>query len=299
MNENNPLAIIAEAARNPDINPEVMEKLLDMQERVLDRNAKQAFNADFVTCQATMPAIAKDTPNLQTKSVYARLDTINRYLLPHVTECGFALSFGTADSPMDHHVRVTAELIHKEGHCKEYFYDSPHDGAGIQGAVNKTPAHARASALTYGERYLTTMIFNIVVSQDDDGNAANSVQEYTQEQWDTFKELTDKEKPNPLGYAAFESSMADLMGPIRSRHLEAFRIEKGITKESDRLRTLCREGHCIADEYAASMGSLLAEDDISGIDQLVEELTLSEKRIVWAHMEDGTRTKIEKMRESA
>jgi len=170
----NVLQIIATVAANPQANPDVMERLLDMQERILDRNAKESFNIDFVECQARMPSVLKDKLNKQTDSTYAKLATINKAILPHITKHGFALSFGTADSPLPDHTRITAELLHRGGHSKSYFYDCPYDLTGLKGSINKTPTHGKASATTYAERYLTTMIFNLVVMDDDDGNAANT-----------------------------------------------------------------------------------------------------------------------------
>ena len=47
---------------------------------------------------------------------------------------------------------------------------------GAKGGDVMTKTHAAGSALTYGQRYLLKMIFNIAIGSDDDGNAASSRQ---------------------------------------------------------------------------------------------------------------------------
>ena len=50
----------------------------------------------------------------------------------------------------------------------------PADGKGAKGGDVMTKTHATGSAMTYGQRYLVKMIFNIAVGADDDGRAAGA-----------------------------------------------------------------------------------------------------------------------------
>lgn len=164
---------IANAARDPNVDVDKMERLFAMHEKMQERQAEQAFSESMKAAQADMPSIRKDRHNSQTNSDYATLDEINSSITPIYTRHGFSLSYDTADSPLDGHVRVVCHVLHKEGHSKAYSYDTPMDSAGIGGKVNKTPTHARGSAITYGRRYLVLMIFNLTTGKDDDGNAAS------------------------------------------------------------------------------------------------------------------------------
>lgn len=164
---------IAQAARDPSVDVDKMERLFAMHEKMQDRMAEQAFSDAMKAAQAQMPTVAKDRHNTQTNSDYATLDAINKAITPVYTAHGFSLSYDTEDSPLDGHVRVVCHVLHRDGHSKSYRYDTPMDSAGIGGKVNKTPTHARGSAITYGRRYLVLMIFNLTTGYDDDGNSAS------------------------------------------------------------------------------------------------------------------------------
>lgn len=155
--------------------PEQLGMVLDAQERVLDRQAKQDFAIAMSECQSEMPNILKTKENKQTHSKYESLDALNKVISPVYTSHGFSISFGTDTAPNDDNpmIRVTAEVSHRGGWFKDYHYDLPYDMAGIAGTVNKTKIHASGSTLSYGRRYLLKLIFNLttVDELDDDGNS--------------------------------------------------------------------------------------------------------------------------------
>ncbi len=160
------------------LQPEQLGMILDAQERVLDREAKQQFSIAMAACQSQMPAILKTAENTQTHSKYETLDALNKAVSPVYTSNGFSVSFGTdtAHSIDDPMLRVTAEVSHVGGWVKNYHYDLPYDDLGIKGNVNKTKIHASGSTLSYGRRYLLKLIFNLttVDELDDDGNESGA-----------------------------------------------------------------------------------------------------------------------------
>lgn len=165
------LSFIAEAARDPAVDVSKMERLFEMRERMIDRQAHLDFNAALKAAKAQMPAIFRNKRNTQTNSNYADLAAVSDAMDPIITEHGFGLTFGTADSPLANHYRVTCTLTHDGGHEKEYQADIPIDSAGLKGNQNKTLTHAFGSTMSYGRRYLKMMIFDVKTT-DDDGNAA-------------------------------------------------------------------------------------------------------------------------------
>lgn len=173
----NILAVIARAAADPTVDVGKMERLMQMHRDEIARQAAQAYAEGLVAVQKAMPTVRKDRLNTQTNSTYATLEAVNRLVTPIYTAHGFALSFGTEESPVAEHVRIVCDVLHRDGHSRRYVYDAPMDGHGIGGKVNKTPTHARGSAISYGRRYLTNMIFNLTASdEDDDGNGAHGDQ---------------------------------------------------------------------------------------------------------------------------
>lgn len=167
-----------------------LDKLLDLQFRWDQDQARKAYADSMASAQAEMPAVFKDRLNKQTGSWYATLDSINNKVTPIYTKHGFSLSFDTEDSPLEKCIRIVCRVLHYKGHSETFRYDQPIDDVGIAGAVNKTQVHARGSAMTYGRRYLTLMIFNLSTSdEDDDGNGATTEEVPNQDQKvQSFKE---------------------------------------------------------------------------------------------------------------
>ncbi len=162
------LAIIEKVALDPDVNVDKMEKMLDMQERIFNKQAEIAFNKDMVACQAAIPTVAATVSNNQTNSKYAKFEHIMITIKPVLAKHGFCLSFGSEKSESEHHIVVTCDVMHSGGFSKRYQSDMPIDLTGIKGSVNKTNIHATASAYSYGKRYLTAMIFSIAIANEDD-----------------------------------------------------------------------------------------------------------------------------------
>ncbi len=187
-----------------NLQPEQLGMILDAQERVLDRQAKQDFNIAMAECQSEMPQILKAQYNEQTRSNYEGLDGLNKMISPVYTKHGFGISFGTDDCPREDFERVTAELMHKGGWNKTYHYDLPLDIAGIKGSVNKTKIHATGSTMSYGRRYLLKMIFNLTTSDeiDDDGNSAGT-EVISEDQVTVLTDLIEEVKANKVNFLKY------------------------------------------------------------------------------------------------
>ncbi len=165
------IAVIERAARDPSIDIDKMERLLAMQEKIFAKQAETAFNDAMALCQAEMPQIAPQSQNDQTNSLYAALEAIDRGARPVYTRHGFGLSFGTIDCPLPNFFRQTCLVTHRAGHSRLYQADLPIDMTGIKGNQNKTGIQGFGSTMSYGQRYMTKLVFNIVVGgEDNDGN---------------------------------------------------------------------------------------------------------------------------------
>lgn len=191
--QNSMLSIIERVATDESVDADKLERILNMQERIFDKNAEIQFNEAMADCQSELKPILKMSENRQTNSGYVKLDLIIKHGSPVWTKHGFALSFGTDNSSLDNHVGITCIVSHRAGFSRTYRWDLPLDNAGIKGSVNKTPIHASGSTVSYGRRYLTCMIFNIATQDDDDGQAANSpdAQPLTKTQIKVINDLLD------------------------------------------------------------------------------------------------------------
>jgi len=193
--------IISDAASNPDVDVNKLEKLLDMQERILTRNAEMAFNAAMTKAQSEVKRIAADASNPQTRSRYASYAALDRVLRPVYTENGFALSFNTGDSPPDY-VRVVCDVSHAGGFSRQYQIDMPADGKGAKGGDVMTKTHAVGAGMSYGMRYLLKMVFNVAVGEDDvDGNETQPL--ITEKQAADLKALAEEVKADIPKFCAY------------------------------------------------------------------------------------------------
>lgn len=182
------LAVIARAAKDPNVDVDKMERLFAMQERVLARDAEQRFNEAMAAAQKEMPQIKRGGKNASTNSTYAELDAMSEKMSPVIAKHGFALTYGTDVSQIPGHYGVTCDVLHVGGYSKPYRADVPSDLTGMKGTPNKTNTHAFGSTLSYGRRYLKMLIFDVATT-DDDGRAASSGEHITESQLTTLETL--------------------------------------------------------------------------------------------------------------
>jgi hypothetical protein len=185
----NMLQVLANAARDPTIDVKKMGEIAALVERVEMRQAEERFSHALALAQSEMPRVVRDKPNTSTNSKYATLQNISSKVDPVAHKHGFSMSFGTAESNLADHYRVTGVL--SLGMCsRNYQIDVPSDSMGMKGNPTKTKTHGMASAITYGRRILKTNMFDIaIVDHDDDGNAAGGLTNISAEQLEVLREL--------------------------------------------------------------------------------------------------------------
>lgn len=161
QHENALISVIERVASNPEADIAKLEKMLDMQERVLNRNAAQAFAADMAAMQAEMPRVFK-LANSHNGS-YARLEDINDALRPTLQKFGFCVTFRINQQGLES-VTVTAVCSHKLGHSETASMTLPLDKSGSKNAVQ-----AIGSTVSYGKRYAMCALLNISTGDDTNG----------------------------------------------------------------------------------------------------------------------------------
>lgn len=165
------VSMIERAALDPRVDMDKMERLLAMQERIFDRNARMAYASALAVMQPKMPVITErgsiKNSDKKVQSRYALWEDINDAIKPLLAEHGFALSFRTGTTA-EGKITVTGILSHREGHQEETTISLPHDSSGSKNAVQ-----AVGSSISYGKRYTATALLNITSrGEDDDGKAA-------------------------------------------------------------------------------------------------------------------------------
>lgn len=166
------MQMIERVVLNPDADMDKLDKMLDMQERILNRNAKQSYTADLAAMQADLPLVGKLGEG-HNKAKYARLEDINEAIRPTLQKYGFAVTFRTKQAEKT--LTVTAILSHRMGHSEETDLILPLDTSGSKNAVQ-----AVGSTISYGKRYALCLLLNISTGDDTDGNLPQSVPETVQ-----------------------------------------------------------------------------------------------------------------------
>lgn len=190
------MSAIIRAASDPTTDVTKLERMMAMYKDLEARKAETAFNLAMSEAQTAMRPVVADKANSQTSSKYASYGALDKAVRPIYTSHGFSLSFDNGDGAPPDHVRVLCYVAHRDGHSRTYKTDMPADGKGAKGGDVMTKTHAAGSAMTYGQRYLLKMIFNIAVGDpwdDDDGNAAGDKDgTITAEQVAELQDLCDR-----------------------------------------------------------------------------------------------------------
>lgn len=165
----NILEVIARAAADPSVDVAKMSALLDLQERVIDKQAEISFNRSLVAMQSEVPRIRTDAVVRnrahEVQSRYATYEGIDAAVRPIMQRHGFAVTF---DSPEigGGSIRATGTLHHIDGHSKVFTVHLPIDSSGSKNGVQGV-----GSTKTYAKRYLLIDMLNIAIEEaDDDGN---------------------------------------------------------------------------------------------------------------------------------
>jgi hypothetical protein len=154
-------------AKDPAVDVDKLQRLIDMQKDILRVDAEAAFNASFVQMQPKIPTIAEKAKT--DKTTYAPLEDIIEIVRPILSAHNFTLSFRT-EWPEPQTVKVTGILTHQQGHSRTSEFIASADKSG-----SKNDIQAYGSSVSYGKRYTTKDLLCIVTrKEDDDGTKAGA-----------------------------------------------------------------------------------------------------------------------------
>ena len=155
---------------------EVLERLMDLHERVDRRNARAAFFEALAAVQEEMPDVRKaKTAKIKTRGggsysyTFAPLEQITRTIRPVLRQHGLSYSWTTEDGGQGV-LNVVAILRHVDGHEERATFPVP---TGTDAAMSD--AQKNGAALTYGKRQSLTSVLGLTTADDDvDGQATGA-----------------------------------------------------------------------------------------------------------------------------
>lgn len=180
------VSMIERVAMDPNADIDKLERMLQMKERLEERQAQTSFNEALAQAQAEMPAIAARHSNDQTRSKYAKLKDIYDEAKPVAAKYGFSFNAVPVAGGRDGYLNMKWTL-RRGSHVESEVSEVPIDDTGMKGTKNKTGTHAYGSTTSYGRRYLFCAVFDIAIGEDNDGN--KNTETVTEEQ---FCALRDK-----------------------------------------------------------------------------------------------------------
>ena len=185
------LAVVIERlAANPSVDVAKLEKIIDLQERILRHEAEAAFNAAFAAMQPEIPVIIEHQIGDGGKWSYAPLEDIVAPLRPILARHGFSLSHET-QWPDGKTIKVIGHLTHRNGHARRSEFQSQADNSG-----SKNTIQALGSSVAYGKRYTTKDLLCIVTKgEDDDGETSEK----------------NKQPESPEGYDAWFATLEGIV----------------------------------------------------------------------------------------
>lgn len=160
------LAMMERLASNKDVDVVKLQALIDMQKDIMAVNAKAAFNTAFAKLQKRLPTVVEKGKT--NNGAYARLEDIIETVRPILGDEGFSLSHRT-EWPDKSTVKVIGILTHEQGYSRESEFLATADTSG-----NKNAIQALGSAVSYGRRYTTKDLLNIVTKEEDDDGKKSS-----------------------------------------------------------------------------------------------------------------------------
>lgn len=180
------ISMIERAACDPNVDIDKMERLLQMQERVLAQRARAAFASALAELQQELPVV-RERGRGDKQAKFALWEDLNEAIRPAMGRHGFSLTFRVG-SNAGGKLSVTGVLMHRDGHAEETTMELPLDSSGSKNAVQ-----AVGSSTSYGKRYVAMAILNITsTGEDDDGRAGGGAPVISDDQADEIRDLIKK-----------------------------------------------------------------------------------------------------------
>ena len=190
-------ALLADPERLNALPIDKLERLFDLNERMLERSAKASFQRSFKAVQDQVEPVPKrgriDYGHGKGSTPYAKIEDIVAMLYPLLVENGFSRSTSCGDTPIAADLsgvpltRYTLLLRHSGGHEETHHLDAPIT-AGKGGSMNVM--QAVGSTASYAEKILVCKVFGVVTHSDNDGADVKGQEPITAEQVANIEDLS-------------------------------------------------------------------------------------------------------------
>lgn len=166
-----PMQVIADAVQSGQMSVDVVERLVALEERITERNARMAMLEALAAFQSECPVIQHNSQaKIATKAGgsygyrYASLDHIAATIRPLLRKHGLAYSW---DTTLDGSAIVTTcTLTHVDGHQMQSSFTAP-----TETRAQMSGAQSAASANTYAKRQSLVSVLGLTTADEDTDGA--------------------------------------------------------------------------------------------------------------------------------
>lgn len=158
---------IVQLAMDKDLDPQKLEKLLEVQIQYEKREAEKAYHTAIAEFKKVAPVIDKNvevsysTSKGLTRYNHSSLGYITATVVPLLSQYGLSLTW-TTNQTENGVIGVTAVLTHAMGHSQQTTLTAPADQSGGKNAIQ-----AMKSTVTYLERITGMALLGLAESDSD------------------------------------------------------------------------------------------------------------------------------------
>ena len=164
------------AAISQGMNPDILGRLMDLQEKWEAGQARKAFLAAKAAFKAEAPKIIKDKDNKQYGSKYASIDNVVNSVNTALSKHGLDASWTFEQSTDGNAVTVTCILSHADGHSEKASLTDVRDKSGAKNQLQQLK-----STITYLKIATYEAVTGVASREgnvDDDGNGSGAPDAY-------------------------------------------------------------------------------------------------------------------------
>lgn len=176
------------------VDPDIISKMMDLQERNERREAEKAYIAAMAAFKAESPKIMKDknvsygsrNGGGDTAYSHASLGNVTSTVNPVLAAHGLSASWEIDQDGSS--ITVTCKITHKLGHSESTSVTGAADNSGKKNSIQ-----AVGSTISYFQRYTLLSILGLAThDQDDDGAGSQPVETLSDEQVSEIIGLMDE-----------------------------------------------------------------------------------------------------------
>lgn len=220
-------SVLLEMVKRTDIDPDRLEKFMDLQFKMEAKQAERAFNQALAGFQGECPIIPK-SKRVNFKSVdynYSPIEEMVGKIRPLLTKYNLSFSFDVREAEEKEKMILVTKIRHASGHSEDttYFFNKYHDD-------DRMNLSQRAkSSITFAKRAALENALGLVTEKEEDADQRPSLPEVTDTLISEIKKLLVETKADEvkfLGYVGAES--VDKLTPEQAkRAIKALNAKKG------------------------------------------------------------------------